>query len=422
MRKVFLFYCLIFTNLMVFAQAKTYSDLQNELTKLPEFKNASLGLYAVNLSTGDKVFDYNSQTSLAPASVFKIIPTALAIELLGPDYKFKTELAYSGSISSDGVLNGNIYVIGYGDPCLGSQNFAYHYNSNGELLQKWVNEVKKLGIKKINGDIICDISYFGEIPIPDTWIWEDIANYYGNPGSALNYMDNLYYLHFKTGNTDGSPTSLIKVEPEDIGINFNNKVKSSSTTGDESFIYYTNSKTECEIRGTLPWNKSDFSIKGSMPEPEMYLIKSFNGELKSNGIIVTGKEKKNLSFDDKISRKVFHTTYSPELIKIAELTNLKSFNLYAEMLARHIEKKTNKSYSDAVVDFWKSKSVNTDGLIVEDACGLSRFNGLTAFQMVEMLKYMRKKSLYGEQFFNTLPVAGTSGTLSRYCVGTKAQN
>ena len=235
-------------------------------------------------------------------------------------------------------------------------------------------------------------------------------------------MDNLYYLHFKTGNTDGSPTSLIKVEPEDIGINFNNKVKSSSTTGDESFIYYTNSKTECEIRGTLPWNKSDFSIKGSMPEPEMYLIKSFNGELKSNGIIVTGKEKKNLSFDDKISRKVFHTTYSPELIKIAELTNLKSFNLYAEMLARHIEKKTNKSYSDAVVDFWKSKSVNTDGLIVEDACGLSRFNGLTAFQMVEMLKYMRKKSLYGEQFFNTLPVAGTSGTLSRYCVGTKAQN
>ena len=136
MRKVFLFYCLIFTNLMVFAQAKTYSDLQNELTKLPEFKNASLGLYAVNLSTGDKVFDYNSQTSLAPASVFKIIPTALAIELLGPDYKFKTELAYSGSISSDGVLNGNIYVIGYGDPCLGSQNFAYHYNSNGELSRK----------------------------------------------------------------------------------------------------------------------------------------------------------------------------------------------------------------------------------------------------------------------------------------------
>ncbi len=422
MRKVLLAFCLISTNLLGFAQTKSYYDLQNELTKLPEFKNASLGIYAVNLSTGDKVFDYNSQTSLAPASVFKIIPTALAIELLGPDYKFKTELAYSGSISSEGVLNGNIYIIGYGDPCLGSQNFASHYNSNGELLQKWVNEIKKLGIKKVNGDIISDISYFGEISIPDTWIWEDIANYYGNPGSALNYMDNYYFLHFKTGSTDGSPTSIIKVEPEDIGITFNNKVTSSSTTGDESFIYYTNSKTECEVRGTLPWNKSDFTIKGSMPEPEIYLAKCFNGKLKSNGILVSGKEKKITSYDDKLPRKVFYTTYSPELIKIAEVTNLKSFNLYAEMFAQHIAKKTNKKYSDAVADFWKSKSVNTDGLIVEDACGLSRFNGLTAFQMVEMLKYLRNVSVHGEKFFNTLPVAGTSGTLSRYCVGTKAQN
>ncbi len=422
MKKLFLVLLTIAIFVQCFSQAKTYSDILNEITKLPEFKNASIGLYAVNISSGEKVFDYNSQLSLAPASVFKIIPTAMAIELLGPDYKFKTELAYSGTISSDGVLHGNIYIIGYGDPCLGSQNFAGHYNSNGELLQKWVNEVKKLGIKKVNGDIISDISYFGEIPIPDTWIWEDIANYYGNPGSALNYMDNLYFIHFKTGSIDGSPTTIIKTEPDNIGISFNNKVTSSSTTGDESFIYYTNNKMECEIRGTLPWNKSDFSIKGSMPEPEMYLAKCFNGKLKSNGITVTGKENKILSFDNKTTRKIFHTTYSPELIKIAEVTNLKSFNLYAEMFARHIEKKTNKSYSDAVIDFWKSKSVNTDGLIVEDACGLSRFNGLTAFQMVEMLKYMRSKSVYGEKFFNTLPVAGTSGTLSRYCVGTKAQN
>jgi len=422
MRKVLLTYCLFVTSLMGFTQSKTYSDLQNELTKLPEFKNAIVGLYAVNISTGEKMFDYNSNLSLAPASVFKIIPTSLALELLGPEHKFKTELAYSGSVSSAGILNGDLYVIGYGDPCLGSPRFAAHYNSNGELLQKWVNEVKKLGIKEISGDIVADISYFAEIPIPDTWIWEDIANYYGNPGSALNYMDNLYYLHFKTGNTDGSPTSIIKTEPEDIGITFNNKVTSSSTTGDESFIYYTNNKTECEVRGTLPWNKSDFTIKGSMPEPEMYLIQSFNNKLRSNGITVKGKEKKVADPDSKTSRKVFYTTYSPELLEIVEVTNLKSFNLYAEMFARHIEKKTNKSYSDAVIDFWKSKAVNTDGLIVEDACGLSRFNGLTAFQMVEMLKYMRSKSVYGEKFFNTLPVAGTSGTLSRYCVGTKAQN
>lgn len=421
--KILLIFVLVFCgSLVTIAQTKTYADLLKEITALPELKNASLALYAENLSTGDVVFNHNSQVSLAPASVFKIIPTSIAIELLGPDYKFKTELAYSGTISADGTLTGNIYIIGYGDPCLGSENFAAHYNSKGELLQVWVNEIKKLGIKKISGDIISDISYFGEIPIPDTWIWEDIANYYGNPGSSLNYMDNLYYVHFKTGSIDGSPTVITKTVPDDLGITFTNKVKSSSTTGDESFIYYTDNKSECEIRGTLPWKQTDFKIKGSIPEPEIYLAKSFSKRLKANGISITGKEKKTADWDGKTTRKVFYTTYSPELIKIAEVTNLKSFNLYAEMFARHIEKKTGKSYSDAVKDFWKSKSVSTDGLYVEDGCGLSRFDGLTAAQMVGMLKYMRKTSVNGEKFFNTLPVAGTSGTLSRYCVGTKAQN
>jgi D-alanyl-D-alanine carboxypeptidase/D-alanyl-D-alanine-endopeptidase (penicillin-binding protein 4) len=404
------------------AQNKTYDDLLKEITKLPELKNASLAMYAENLDNGELVFNHNSNLSLAPASVFKIIPTSMAIELLGADYKFKTELAYSGTISADGILTGNIYIIGFGDPCLGSQNFASHYNSGGELLQKWVGEIKKLGIKKINGDIISDISYFGEIPIPDTWIWEDIANYYGNPGSSLNYMDNMYFVHFKTGSIDGSPTIITKVEPDDTGIKFDNRVKSSATTGDESFIYYTDSKTECVIRGTLPWKNNDFTIKGSILEPEMYLAKSFSKQIKASGIPITGKESKIDDFDGKTIRKVFHTTYSPELIKIVDVTNMKSFNLYAEMFARHIEKKTGKPYSEAVKDFWKSKSVDVDGLYVEDACGLSHFDGLTTAQMVGMLKYMRKSSANGEKFFNTLPVAGTSGTLSRYCIGTKAQN
>jgi serine-type D-Ala-D-Ala carboxypeptidase/endopeptidase (penicillin-binding protein 4) len=413
---------LVLSSFLSFSQTKTYDDLLKEIVKLPELKNASIALYAENIKTGALVFDYNSNLSLAPASVFKIIPTSMAIELLGSDYKFKTELAYSGTITADGTLNGDIYIIGYGDPCLGSQNFETHYNSGGELLQKWVSEIKKLGIKSINGDVISDISYFGEISIPDTWIWEDIANYYGNPGSSLNYMDNLYYVHFKTGIIDNSPTIITKTEPEDIGLTFDNKVKSSATTGDESFIYYTDNKSECEIRGTLPWKQNDFTIKGSVPEPELYLAKKFAQTLKNGGISINGKESKTADFDSEISRTVFYTTYSPELIKIAEVTNLKSFNLYAEMFAHHIEKNTVKPYSDAVKDFWKSKSVDVDGLYVEDGCGLSRFDGITAAQMTAMLKYLRTKSVNGEKFFSTLPVAGTSGTLSRYCIGTKAQN
>jgi len=419
MKKTIIFLLVSFIVLLSSAQhKKTYDNILEELLSNSALKNASLGIYAENLNTGKVVFNHNSQASLVPASVFKILPTSIALEMFGPDHQFKTELAYSGSISTDGTLNGDLYIIGYGDPCLGSSNFSYHY---GDLISDWVNKIKAEGIKKINGDIIADASYFDRINIPDTWIWEDLANYYGNPGSSLNYKDNLYYIHFKTGNTDGSPTTITKIEPDDLNLNIDNRVTSSSTTWDESFIFYGEGKNDRTIRGTLPWKKSDFSIKGSIPDPELYICKVLNGALNTAGISVSGENKRTFDIVD-TPRKVFHTVLSPKLLTIAETTNLKSFNLYAEMLSFHISKEAGKPYKDAVLSHLTSKGVNTDGLNIEDACGLSHFNSITAYQMTQWLKYMRQKSTYGDEFFSTLPVAGTSGTLSRYCIGTKAQN
>jgi D-alanyl-D-alanine carboxypeptidase/D-alanyl-D-alanine-endopeptidase (penicillin-binding protein 4) len=400
------------------AQTKSYDDILNELLSKSVLKNASMGIYAENMTTGKVVFNHNADVSLVPASVFKILPTSIALELFGPEHKFKTELAYSGNIASDGTLNGDLYIIGNGDPCLGSSNYAYHY---GDIISDLVNKVKESGIKKINGNIIADASYFDRINIPDTWIWEDLANYYGNPGSSLNYKDNLYFIHFQTGNTDGSPTKITKIEPNDLELNIDNQVLSSSTTWDESFIFFGDGKNDRTIRGTLPWKKSDFSIKGSIPDSEMYLCNVLLNALKTSGISITGSCDRTFDIVDK-SRKVIYTIYSPELLKIAETTNLKSFNLYAEMLSFHIAKEIGKPYKDAVISHLSLKGVNTDGLNIEDACGLSHFNSITPKQMTQWLKYLRQESEYGDEFFSTLPVAGTSGTLSRYCIGTKAQN
>lgn len=411
---------ILFITIATFGQSKSYDEIMNDFLKQPELKNANVALYVEELSTSKIIMEYNPTTSMIPASIFKIIPTSIALELFSPDHKFKTELAYSGTIESDGTLNGNIYIIGYGDPCLGSNNFTSHYNKDGELLSKWANEVKKLGIKKINGNIIADISYFNEIPIPDTWIWTDIANYYGNQGSALNYYDNLYYIHFSTGYMDGSETAITKTVPSDIGIDFKNYVTSSSTSGDESYIFMGSNNYEKIIRGTLPWKKTSFVIKGSMPEPELYLAKSFAKNIISNQIIING-EIFIINTSDNFTKKVFHTTYSPELQKIAEETNLKSNNMYAEVLSYHIAKKTNKTYKDAVYDFFKNKKIDTDGLNIEDACGLSHFNTVTVKQMTIFLKYLKQSSPISKSFFNTLPIAGTSGTLSKYAIGVNSK-
>ena len=416
---LFLVFSLCFN---VFSQTKTAKDVLNDFISQSELKNASVSVYAENLTTNTLVFDYNSNLALAPASVLKLVPTSMALELFGADYKFKTELAYSGQISADGTLNGDLYIIGYGDPCLGSQNFTSTYGKDLEILQTWTNEVKNLNIKKIKGNIIADISYFGEIPIPDDWIWEDIANYFGNQGSSLNFVDNLYYLHFKTGYTNGAATIITKIEPEGLGYKFDNQVLSSSTVWDDAYIYYTADKNQMQVKGNLVWKKNDFVIKGSIREPERYLVQAFSQNLNSNGISLDGNLKVISAFDINVPRKVFHTTYSPKLSDIVDYTNIRSFNLYAEMLAHHIMKKTEKSWNESVVEFWKKKSIDTDGLELSDACGLSRFNAITTKQIVGMLKYMGLYSANKDKFFTSLPIAGTNGTMSRFCIGTKAQN
>ena len=418
MKKIWILLFLVVMSAFTYSQTTSYDQLLDNLVAKTELKNASIGLYAENLNTGETIFNHNSEVSLVPASVFKILPTSIALELFGPEHTFKTELAYSGSIASDGSLNGNLYIIGYGDPCLGSTNYSNHY---GDLISDWVSKIKQAGIKKINGDIIADASYFNRINIPNKWLWEDLANYYANPGSSLNYMDNLYLIHFQTGNIDGSPTKITKIVPNNLNLNIDNQVLSSSTTWDESFIFFGENKNDRIIKGTLPWKKSDFPIKGSITDPELYLTKVLNDALTSAGINISGNCKSSFEIVNE-QRKVFHTVYSPELSKIVETTNFKSFNLYAEMLSYHISKKTGKPYKEAVLSHLNSKGINTDGLNIEDACGLSHFNSITARQMTEWLKYMRKKSTYKDTFFASLPVAGTSGTLSRYCIGTKAQN
>ena len=77
--------------------------------------NASIGISIRNADSNEIILDYNSQLSLAPASVLKLLSTASALDKIGGDYKYETQFGYNGLVV-DGVLNGNIIIKGSGDP------------------------------------------------------------------------------------------------------------------------------------------------------------------------------------------------------------------------------------------------------------------------------------------------------------------
>ncbi|HPG73981.1 MAG TPA: D-alanyl-D-alanine carboxypeptidase, partial [Bacteroidales bacterium] len=170
---------------------------------------------------------------------------------------------------------------------------------------------------------------------------------------------------------------------------------------------------------TPPVKQSKFTIKGSIPNPPLYAAELLCDALTKANISV-GKPPRAL--DEQEQRpplKTIYTTWSPPLKRICDATNLWSLNLYADHLAIQCAVNQNKTATEAGVvlqDFWKTKGMNTRGLKIVDGSGLSVFNTVNAGHLVYLLHYMKKKSALAEVFETTLPVAGKSGTLSRYCV------
>ncbi len=392
-----------------------------------QHKNASVSFKLVDLSTKKTIYSYGSERTMPTASTTKLFSTATALEILGPNYRAKTRVYTDGIIDSNGVLNGNIWIRGGGDPTLGSKYFNEEEHQY-DFLREWVNELKKKGIKSISGNIIADASEFGYNGAPDGWSWVDMGNYYGAGPSGLTIGDNLIRLHFKTGTKVNQSTVLVKITPFVPELMLINYVLSSQKRGDNSYIYGAPYSNDRFITGTLPINKEDFIVKGSLPDPEKQVAYLFSEAIKNSSIKLTGEYKSvrlmNLTENDYSKRTLLFTHEGEKLIDIINKTNYKSINLFAEHLVCLIAyKKTGNGSSkkglEIIEAFWKNK-LGFTSIHLTDGSGLSRMNAISATHFTSLLRYMHT-SKYHEEFFNSLPVAGESGTLKPICRGQAGQ-
>jgi len=159
--------------------SQNYSSLNSLVNKEKEsklFKNGQWGLYARFLDTGEEIISLNSEMSLAPASNLKLFTSSAALDILGEDHQFETSLYYDGEINN-GILTGNVYFVGGGDPTLG-YDLVKGSLPLDSLMDKIIDEFKMKDISQINGDIYADDLLYEGTPIPYNWNWIDIGNYY----------------------------------------------------------------------------------------------------------------------------------------------------------------------------------------------------------------------------------------------------
>ncbi len=389
-----------------------------------ELKNAAISFLSIELKTGKTIASLNPDMAMIPASTQKLFTTATVLELAGPDYRFKTKIQYSGTIDTlTKKLNGNIIIKGGGDPTLGSKYF--YKGKQFDFIKSIISAIKNLGIKQITGSVIADASIYPYVPASPKWLWEEVGNYYAVAAGGIAVYDNLYELHFKSPAEADKPTKIIKIYPQIPNLSIQNQVQSSNIRSDQAYIYGAPYTYERIVRGTIPKNKSNFIVKGAMPDPAYFLSQKIQQQLDSAGIhcqkpatsIRLIKLNKQKLPDKAVTFKII---YSPKLIDIINLTNKKSNNLYAEhllnliALKRNLKDKSQSASAQEIKYFWQQKGMDIAGLHLVDGSGLSRLNSISAKQFLFLLKYMKTQSKYSQAFMNTLPLAGYSGTLKYF--------
>jgi serine-type D-Ala-D-Ala carboxypeptidase/endopeptidase (penicillin-binding protein 4) len=401
------------------------NDVVKKVSSDRVLQNGTLGFYAVEVNSGKVLAAHEFNKSLIPASTMKAVTTSTALLIFGKDEKFYTSLQYSGHIDSAGILHGNIFIVGGGDPTLGSVYFNAQ-DQREVFLKNWVSAIKSSGIKKITGKIIADDSVFEGEPVPSTWNWGDLGNYYGAGAAGLSVYDNTYEIELTSGKP-GNATTVKKITPFIPYMDLKNEVKSANTATDNSCIYGSPGSCERVIKGAIPSNKTSFKVKGSIPDPALLTAYLLNDALIIAGVEIEEKPTTIKQTGVVIGNKeLIFTHSSPTLDSIVYWTNLKSINPFAEHLINHLGLKKygiGDTYSgaQAITTFWRSKGIDVNGLFIADGSGLSRSNGITTKQLTEIMRFMAQSDEF-DSFYASLPIAGKTGSIAGMCRGTAAEN
>lgn len=395
---------------------KKIQQLLENLQKEEGFVNGHIAFSLFDLKNKKSLIEINADKSLIVASCLKVVTTAASYEVLGKDFRFKTQLEHSGDIKNN-VLVGNLYIKGGGDPTLCSN--LLNAPKIEETFKQWKNKMVGFGIKSIQGKIIFDDSEYPTDIMPAEWIWGDMGNYFGSPACAFNIFDNTYQIYLKPANRLNEKPNIIKTDPDvNDQIKFVNElITAEAGTGDLSTINGHIYDKYRYLNGSIPLGNT-FIIKGAMPDPAFFLAKMFYKYLDTNKISVTEKftTARLLNTQKKESRKILSTFDSFYTLKqIIRPTNIYSSNLFAEAILKRIganimRKPSTNAGTKSLTDFWASQNINTKGMILKDGSGLARSNLITANQLTQILSKTFTKSYFSD-FYQSLPLAGKEGTM-----------
>lgn len=405
---------------------KENARTQTKLTKEDKdlIGEGNYSFYMVNNETGEVVANKGGLRTATPASITKTLATSTALELLGPDFTFKTKIGYKGTITN-GILQGDLIILGSGDPTLGSIHMG-----DLHFIETWAQKLKTLGLTKIEGRIVVDQRIYDHEALSTHWTWEDIGNYYATGVFGFAAYDNMLRYTLSSGD-DNTPVRVTSVYPSYPGLEIDIQAKSQAINYDNCYLYGDPYQLQRTLKGGIPEHKDQFIIRGDMPVPAYLVGQQLTAALQAIDIEVT----KTLPFsfyqskyygspliaENSTPTDTFQTLFvqtSNTLEEICKHTNFKSDNMYCEHIFRQLGtlSHTPSSFEDSwrvLHDFWEEKGLDLSQVYLYDGCGLSPSDAYSAKFLTQLL-YLESYNPHYLEFKETLPIAGRQGTVGGF--------
>ncbi|HYJ45384.1 MAG TPA: D-alanyl-D-alanine carboxypeptidase/D-alanyl-D-alanine-endopeptidase [Pyrinomonadaceae bacterium] len=396
-----------------------------------EFSRARWGVFVMSLKDGRVLYARAGDHQMAPASNMKVYTTAVALDLLGPDYRWRTSVYAEAEPDRTGTISGDLTLYGRGAPDLSS---SPEKGESKSTLEQLADKLYERGVRRVSGSIVGDETYFRGDPLGDGWLWNDLQWYFGAEVSALTVNDNAVSISVTPSNKSGEAAS-VRLKPETSYLQIRNETNTTERN-QPATIGITRGLSDNTVRvwGDFPANGSAVNARLSVHQPALWAASLFRDALQKRGITVEGKARA-VDYRSSDQERSIDPEHAIELAsiegktlgKIARETNKESINLYAELILRTLGKergatapeknaeKTERRGDDeagiAVVRQWlEQHGIATQALALHDGSGLSRLDLVTPETTARLLAAAAQTHT-ADAFRDSLPVAGRDGTL-----------
>lgn len=398
----------------------------------PRFARAHWGVHVVSLETGRVLFSANSDKWFIPASTAKLFTGALALDVLGPDFRIRTSLYATARPDARGVLAGDLRLYGRGDPGFQVAEAAGDWD---RALAPLVDALVRASVRQVQGGLVADTSFFRGPAIGSGWEYDDLTWYYGAEVSALSVNNNAVEVVVRPGAQPGAPARVF-LFPSTPFVGVSNRVQTVAAGQPRRVnLWRDPGANVVHVRGTLPADARPFSETVSVREPARWFGEEFKRALHRRGLAVRGPVRvvDGSSPDPNAPSPArwieLGGCESAPLRELLPRMLKPSQNLHAQLWLLQAgatlpptspEETSEQAGLRALAAFLQRAGIPAGEVRLEEGSGLSRHNMVTPRALVRLLEYMTRHP-HAAVFRDALPVAGVDGTLRARLRGTPAE-